>query len=158
MSARTDEAPSPSAGWVRAGWGTNTSSSGRMAIPAVITSRLRITGRVVRLNSMAPSAGARMPWAPLTAELRPATRARCCWGTINGVVDCMAAQWKMPAEARKNITAKICHNCTLPSEKSATSTTVRTAPSPSAPIITQRRLQRSTRAPANGPSRICGMI
>jgi hypothetical protein len=50
----------------------------------------------------------------------------------------------------------MCQTSTLPAAKSSISTTVAAAMDESATIMIRRRFHRSTSAPTNGPSTICG--
>ncbi len=52
----------------------------------------------------APSGGETMFTLPWSVWLSPATRARCCSGTIREVDACIAGHWKLFAIERTNIT------------------------------------------------------
>ncbi len=121
-----------------------------MAIRAVMmsTESTRYMGRAAM--STAPRGGAAMEAMPLTDSLRPLTRARWAWGTISEVEACMAGQWKPESMERSSSTAIMWTTSTVPRANIIISPRVRRAVRPSATIITRRRFQRSTSAPAKG--------
>ena len=92
-SATTDGlATAPACGCCRGGCGTSINRSGVIAMAAVTTSIIKMTGNALTLKSSAPSAGAAICISPYSVWLSPATRDRSRSGTISDVLACIAGQ------------------------------------------------------------------
>ena len=86
-----------------AGCGMRTKSSGTTASIAVPTSSIMTPDSGISDMASAPSGGPTIFSAPFSVWFMPATRVRCCSGTISVVEACMAGHWKAPPSARMNM-------------------------------------------------------
>ncbi len=129
-----------------------------IAITAVTTSTANTPCIGSTANNKAPKAGEKTLIIPSTAWFTPPRRLRCSFGTISVVAAVRAGPWKTPAADRVSRIATMCQIWIAPVAKSTARTTVASATTRSAMIITSLRSQRSTKAPTKGPSTMLGTI